>query len=101
LLAIADGIIQSCNVLGDKPCWICRQHADELRAHAAYLETAPQWISFESEQPAEGQIVVVHGGIALYQGGVFYTGVEVPQFRRAIQWRVTHWMPLPKPPEAR
>jgi len=49
-------------------------------------------------EPLEGQIVIVHGGIAQYSNGVFYTGMECPQFTRRIKWEVTHWMPLPQPP---
>jgi hypothetical protein len=46
-----------------------------------------------SENPQEGQIVFVHGGVAQYRDGVFYTGMEDPRWERPIQWDVTWWLP--------
>ena len=59
-----------------------------------------RWHDAELDPPVEGQIVLVHGGVAVYRDGVFYTGMEVPQYQRPIQWTVTHWAALPIPPMA-
>ena len=56
------------------------------------------WVETADEIPREGQVVIVHGGVAQYRKGSFYTGMEYPQYERKIQWEVTHWMPLPVPP---
>ena len=58
------------------------------------------WIKATDDLPKQDQIVIVHGGIAQYRSGVFYTGMEDPRYQRPIQWLVTHWMPLPTPPSA-
>ena len=52
------------------------------------------------ELPREGQIVFVHGGVAEYRNGTFYTGMEDPRFERPIQWRVTWWCPIDSDPRA-
>lgn len=44
--------------------------------------------------PKEGQVVFVHGGVAQYRNGTYYSGMEDPRYQRAIQWDVTWWLPL-------
>lgn len=54
--------------------------------------------------PDENQIVFVHGGVAQYRDGKFYTGMDDPRYARPIQWDVRWWYPIdadPYPPEAR
>jgi len=51
--------------------------------------------------PDEGQIVFVHGGVAMYRDGVFYTGMEDPRWTRPIKWEVTWWSPIDRPPDWR
>ncbi len=46
------------------------------------------------ERPDEGQIVFVHGGVAQYRDGVFYTGMEDPRWMRPIVWDVKWWLPI-------
>lgn len=59
---------------------------------------ATQWVETSERLPELAQNVVVDGGIG-YLGleGVWYSetgaGYGLP-----IQWEVTHWMPLPSPP---
>jgi len=48
--------------------------------------------------PREGQIVLVPGGVAQYRGGIFYTGMEIPQYTVPIQWQVNWWFPLNQKP---
>ena len=61
-----------------------------------------EWISVEAELPEDRQFVIVSGGIA-YHGRdgrwMTATGCDLPG--RPIQWEVTHWMPLPDPPNSR
>ncbi len=44
--------------------------------------------------PDEDEIVFVHGGIAQYRDGKFYTGMEDPRWQRHITWPVTWWWPI-------
>ncbi len=50
--------------------------------------------------PENGRIVFVHGGVAQYRDGVFYTGMEDPRWARPIQWVVEWWLPIEKDPRA-
>lgn len=54
-----------------------------------------EWISVRDMLPGEGRLVIVGGGIAEYRGGVWITQTGCDAGRE-IQWRVTHWMPIPK-----
>jgi len=59
-----------------------------------------EWISVEDQLPGLNKTVIVDGGIAyLAHDRNWYTltGEEYPG--KVIQWTVTHWMPLPEPPE--
>lgn len=56
-----------------------------------------RWIDSSQQLPGEYQIVIVHGGIAQYRLGHFWTGMEDPRFGRRIEWDVTHWMPITAP----
>ncbi len=57
-----------------------------------------RWHKPLEKLPLEGQIVIVHGGIAQFRAGRFWTGMECPQFTRVIQWEVEWWTALPYPP---
>ncbi len=48
--------------------------------------------------PSNGQIVFVHGGVAQYRDGVFYTGMDDPRWARPIQWAIEWWLPVDKNP---
>lgn len=56
------------------------------------------WYSIaDGDLPSHGEIVGVHGGVAQYRNGNFYTGMEDPRWERSIQWAVTHWVRLTPP----
>ena len=63
----------------------------------AYFAFYP-WINSKILLPQDGEIVCVPGGIARYNNGTWYTGMEDPIYQRAIMWEVWCWMPLPKAP---
>ena len=67
-------------------------------AEAALKRPRMQWIMTGTERPRENQVVIVHGGVAQYRQGLFYTGMEDPRYARPILWPVTCWQPLPEPP---
>lgn len=54
-------------------------------------ETKIHWHLTADRKPYNNQVVAVHGGIAMYTDGLFYSGNADPVFRRVIQWEVTHW----------
>lgn len=75
---------------------------EEVARLRAERET-PRWQPIESA-PKDGTAFLVHGGIARWHvgddgAGAWFsiTGYEYPG--RLIMWPVTHWMPLPAPPE--
>ena len=53
------------------------------------------WIKTSERLPKEHTTVLVSGGVAQFIGGVWYTGMEEPLFRRRIMWPVEYWMPFP------
>ena len=57
----------------------------------------PQWISVKDRLPESNKLVIVSGGIARYNGMYWFS--ETSQADRRIEWEVTHWQPLPEPPE--
>lgn len=77
------------------PGWRAR-----VKAEGAQEVLEEQWRDTSVKQPHENEIVLVHGGIAQYRDGKFYTGMETPQFTRPIVWEVKHWLPFPLPPSA-
>ena len=67
--------------------------ADHLIAHGV---TVQEWIPVTEMLPEYGQLVIV------YSGGVLSPQVYAQHFWRADfnDWvHITHWMPLPEPPE--
>jgi hypothetical protein len=74
----------------------CNQCARE-GYRAGYQAAAPQWISVKDRLPEIGERVLIS----------YYDGVSIGSYHRNDDWHgigiilrsVTHWMPLPKPPE--
>ena len=76
----------------------------KLTARIAELEAAQRWIPVEERLPEKGNLVI---GITDYCGYVFFEivdddgqGIVLHPYRRC-QGKVTHWMPLPNPPEVK
>lgn len=59
-----------------------------------------KWSSVDERLPEDGQVVIVHGGIAFRQNNVWRTLTGEAYPGRIIQWVVKHWRPLPSPPDA-
>lgn len=82
--------------------------ADHLIANG--ITMAPQWISVEERLPEDGMFVLViaYGQIenitlkGAYQLATYYAsdGFVLSEFPLLDDVVVTHWMPLPEPPEA-
>ncbi len=73
--------------------------ADELAEHItralAALPQAPLaqgWIPCSERMPPIDRIVIIDGGIAVWRGGHWDS---ITGHVRAIEWKVTHWQPLP------
>lgn len=56
------------------------------------------WISVEERLPKLGEVVIVGGGLAFYDGELWFSAMHY-SYNREIQWKVTHWQPLPQPPK--
>jgi hypothetical protein len=54
------------------------------------------WISTEDGMPTLNMPVLVRGGCAFWDGSAWHTYME-PKHTK-IQWPVTHWAVLPRPP---
>jgi len=111
-----------------KPCRVCKTEPD-IRGHDAemgrfilgcsackvevYGPTREQrdenwnrwnrragWVRVEDGPPEEWRAVIVAGGCAIYKSGHWYSimdrGLNQPE---RIEWPVTHWQPLPTPPQ--
>lgn len=96
-------VVERDRIRGENNC----KFAAHARADIPYLldlldkkdETIKQlreaeWIVTALRAPRDQQFVIVHGGIAQYRGGRFYTGMDEPAFMRPIHWEVTHWKPV-------
>ena len=84
--------------------WNNRPIEDELRARIAELEAAQRWIPVSERLPQIGVRVLFYNNFItnIHKGwfsgdewtsdiGIFYNGDKLK--------RITHWMPLPEPPE--
>jgi len=84
--------------------WNTRPIEDALNARIAELEAERRWIPVSERLPEKGNLVI---GITDYCGYVFFEivdddgqGIVLHPYRRC-QGKVTHWMPLPEPPEVK
>ena len=64
----------------------------------AALREQPQWISVEERLPHYGERVLITEGHAVFEASL---SISHKWVRCGIGWTegVTHWMPLPEPPE--
>lgn len=60
---------------------------------AGYQAAKPQWISVKERHPHNGDYVLV------YCNYIAKISMAVALLDYWEKWGVTHWMPLPKPPE--
>ena len=62
-----------------------------------------EWISCEDRLPDDLDLVIVRGGVGYYCYGEdrWFTKLEqdINGDDRPIQWKVTHWQPLPEDPK--
>ena len=63
-------------------------------AYARGLRDAQQWLPI-SDAPRDGRTIILEGGTAYWIADHWYSVAS----RRAIEWEVKVWMPLPPPPE--
>lgn len=76
---------------------------DLRRENAKLRARVPEWISVDDRLPEEKVNCIVHFKHAYCDndgywaiGSCFYDGEE---FRINLAYKVTHWMPLPRPPK--
>jgi hypothetical protein len=59
-----------------------------------------EWVDVNEQLPKDAEPVIVQGGCGHYSHKYkqWFTNMERDNFGeyRAIQWEVTHWMPIPK-----
>ena len=74
----------------------------EKNARIAELEAERRWIPVSERLPEENQQILSTDGKEFYLD--YYARWEgkdnPPCFCDGLSWAVTHWMPLPEPPEA-
>lgn len=70
----------------------------KAEAQLAELREANRWIPVEERLPPTGIDVLVAGGCAYYIDDEWWSLMGDDAYR-VIQWKVTHWMPLPLLPE--
>jgi hypothetical protein len=66
-----------------------------------WVERKDQWISVKDRLPEDGSYILMSGGSQITMGWLNFSRKE---FIQCISWTnltesVTHWMPLPEPPE--
>lgn len=77
-----------------------RAKIEALQSELSALKAESEWISVDDRWPDDQRAVIVSGGTAYCDGGVWYTFLERYDDLtcRPIQWTVTHWKPLPSIP---
>lgn len=73
--------------------------AQKAEADLAQLRESMRWIPVSERLPEDDTTVLVAGGCAYYQSHNGWFTLMGSDAHRRISWVVTHWMPLPKPPE--
>lgn len=84
----------------------CAAEGQENDAPIRPIETTPnEWVSVEDRLPASGQNVIATNGSDV--GEAWYASLSRSWYRyNGLEWNricreVTHWMPLPEPPDSR
>lgn len=73
--------------------------------HVPTLTPPNEWVSVEDRLPASGQNVIATNGSDV--GEAWYASLSRSWYRyNGLEWNricreVTHWMPLPEPPDSR
>lgn len=76
--------------------WNRSVHTDERRTHT---EVSVGWISVSDKLPTENKPVIIAGGLAIWDGASWYSGMEEPLYRREITWKVYFWAYIPTSPQ--
>ena len=86
--------------------WNSRPIEDALNARIAELEAAQRWIPVSERLPEDGEtvFVIIHDGFERFENGnevarLTYLGNGNWWSWESERYVVTHWMPLPQPPE--
>lgn len=74
-----------------------------LKQAAEIVESVPGWANAQEKKPSPGERVLVTDCVFVGEGylaksGKFYRYYEIPM-DFILAGEVTHWMPLPEPPE--
>lgn len=93
---------QDCKLIHNNgnECPNCTRGSQESVAQLMHREEQGKWISVKDSLPNTPKLVFVHGGVAYCNDGKWFTITGETWPGRIIQWPVTHWMPLPDPPES-
>lgn len=71
--------------------WWCRGYGCAER-RSDQRAGAGEWVAVNERMPSDGDVVIVHGGVAKYTDGDWFS--LMTGCARRIQWRVLWWKPL-------
>jgi Lar family restriction alleviation protein len=89
---------------GDIQCSWCggtMSKEDGFDVLADWNRRASGWISVEDELPPESMRVIVFDGDEVFSGRLFHGAWFAQGSPFPENGSITHWMPLPEPPEAK
>ena len=84
---------------------ILHRFIDEQQAKIDAPASPLMWVSVEDRLPDDGPVLIWTEGksktVSFHAGGGNYNGDKrwVPLGARLKDWGITHWMPLPDPPQ--
>lgn len=96
---------KDCACYKDEWCsMVTNSHDPDMERDCGHFIRAQRWIPVTERLPVEAEKILcflelsggsmVETGYYMHDGGWYYTGIEAPHYGA-----VTHWMPLPEPPE--
>ena len=91
----------NCSAESNVEHWNTRPIEDDLRKRIAELEAAQRWIPVSERLPEDWTMVLFTNGVTRGIGQFDKDGFYDYWYEYSFNKPVTHWMPLPNPPEVK